>query len=351
MQALVLTSYSNLEIQDAPRPEPGPGEVRVDIRAVGICGSDVHGYDGSSGRRVPPLVMGHEASGVIGAVGPGVEAWKPGDRVTFDSTVYRLDDWYSRRGQYNLSDGREVLGVATPGFSRAGCFAESVVMPAHILYRIPEGVAFEHAALVEPYGVAMHAVRLADIEPGRTAAVVGCGTIGLCIVQVLVAAGMRHIVAIDLDEQRRTLARTMGATHDIDPRGEGDAPVSRLLGSLTEGRGADYSFEAVGSSRPLNTAIAAVRRGGTVVLVGNIAAEATIPMQKIVTNQIRLQGSCAISGEFDQVLALLAAGKLKPDLLVSRIAPLSQGPEWFRRLHDAEPGLLKVILQPNRTSR
>ena len=348
MQALVLTRNTTLEIQDLPLPEPGFGEVRVDVRAVGICGSDVHGYDGSSGRRVPPLVMGHEASGVFGAVGAGVDRWKPGDRVTFDSTVYRLDDWYSRRGQYNLSDGREVLGVATGEFSRAGCFAESVVMPAHVLYAIPHGVSFEHAALVEPYGVAMHAVRLGATEPGMVAVVVGCGTIGLCLIQILAAAGMRSVVAVDLDAGRRALARETGATHDMDPRDGGEEAVARLCGSLTEGRGADYSFEAVGTAAPLGTAIAAVRRGGTVVLVGNLAPEAAIPLQRIVTQQIRLQGSCAIAGEFDQVLALLAAEKLRPDLLVSRVAPLSEGPQWFERLYNAEPGLMKVILQPGR---
>lgn len=346
MQALVLTDTSTLEISDRPRPEPGPGEVRVAVRAVGVCGSDVHGYDGSSGRRVPPLVMGHEASGVIDAVGDGVTGWRPGDRVTFDSTVYRLDDWYTRRGQYNLSDGREVLGVATNEFRRDGCFAEYVVMPSHILYRVPDGVAFEHAALVEPYGVAMHAVRLGEVEPGGTAVVVGCGTIGLCIVQVLAAAGLRTIVAVDLDEGRRGLAREMGATHEADPRATGDDGVREMCAETTAGRGADYAFEAVGSSAPLNTAIASVRRGGTVVLVGNISPEATIPMQKIVTQQIRLQGSCAIAGEYDQVLALLAAGRLRPQLLVSAVAPLSEGASWFTRLHDAEPGLIKVVLQP-----
>ena len=327
-------------------PEPASDEVRVRVEAVGICGSDVHGFDGSSGRRLTPLIMGHEASGVIEAMGDTVVGWKIGDRVTFDSTIYRLDDWYSRRGQYNLSDGREVLGVATPEFKRNGCFAELVTMPAHILYHVPDEVTFEHAALVEPYGVAMHAVRLGEAEPGETVAVIGCGTIGLCLIQILAAAGMRNIVAMDLDESRRKLALSMGATHEVDPRtGEGKA-AAELVRTLTAGRGADVSFEAVGASAPLNTAIESVRRGGTVVLVGNIAPEATIPMQKIVTQQIRLQGSCAIAGEYDAVLNLLAAGKLHPDLLVSRVAPLSEGASWFDRLYGAEAGLLKVVLKP-----
>jgi L-iditol 2-dehydrogenase len=346
MQALVLTSYRNLEIQDVPVPEPGPGEVRVRVRAVGICGSDVHGYDGSSGRRIPPVIMGHEASGEIDALGEGVSGWQPGDRVTFDSTVYPLDDWYTRHGQYNLSDGREVLGVSTPEFKRAGCFAQFVIMPAHVLYRIPDSVRFEHAALVEPYAVGMHAVHLGEVEAGQTAAVVGCGTIGLGIIQILAASGLRHIVAVDLDAGRRELALQMGATHEIDPREAGDEGVAKLLQDLTDGRGADRAFEAVGASAPLNTAIAAMRRGGTVVLVGNIAPEAAIPMQKIVTHQIRLQGSFITAGEFETVLALLDGGSLSPDLLISEIAPLADAPGIFERLYNAEPGLIKVILQP-----
>ncbi|MFW5686452.1 MAG: zinc-dependent alcohol dehydrogenase [Spirochaetota bacterium] len=346
MQALVLTKYSNLEIQDVPVPEPGANEVRVRVRAVGICGSDVHGYDGSSGRRIPPIIMGHEASGEIDALGEAVEGWRVGERVTFDSTIYPLDDWYTRHGWYNLSDGRQVLGVSTPEFKRDGCYAEYVVIPAHVLYRIPDGISFEHAALVEPYAVGMHAVHMGEVEAGQTAAVVGCGTIGLGIVQILAASGLRNIVAVDLDTGRRELAMQMGATHEIDPRAAGDEGVAALLQDLTDGRGADRTFEAVGMSAPLNTAIAAVRRGGTVVIVGNLKPDGTIPMQKIVTHQIRLQGSFIAAGEFETVLALLAAGRLSPDLLISEVTDLEHAPRMFERLYNAEPGLLKVILRP-----
>lgn len=361
MQALVLTKYNHLEIQDVPTPEPGAGEVRIAIKAVGICGSDVHGYDGSSGRRIPPVVMGHEASGVIDAVGPVASGtgdggrWRIGDRVTFDSTVYRLDDYYTRRGQYNLSDGREVLGVSTPTFKRDGAFAEYVVVPVHILYAIPDDVSFEHAALVEPFGVAAHARSLAAIEPGDTAAVTGCGTIGLCLIQMLRAGGVTTIAAIDIDEGRREKALSIGATvalNPIDGSAAGPADdstdaVADRVRAMTNGRGADVSFEAVGSSPALATAISVVRRGATVVLVGNIAPTAEIPLQKIVTEQIRLQGSCSIAGEFDAVLALMAAGRIDPDGLLSETAPLSEAPSWFERLYNKEPGIIKVILQPS----
>ena len=136
MKALVLKEYKNFEIQEVPVPKIQPDEVLIKVMAVGICGSDVHGMDGSTGRRIPPIIMGHEASGIIEAVGPEVSGWQMGDRVTFDSTIYRLDDWYSRKGLYNLSDNRMVLGVSCPDFKKDGAFAEYVAVPQHILYKI-----------------------------------------------------------------------------------------------------------------------------------------------------------------------------------------------------------------------
>jgi len=160
MKALVLKQYNRLVYEDVPEPEFGDQEVLIRVKACGICGSDVHGMDGSTGRRIPPLIMGHEASGVIEAVGAAVKKWAVGDRVTFDSTIYPLDDWYSRLGRYNLSDGRMVLGVSCGDYRRHGAFAEFIAVPQHILYEIPENVTFEQAAMVEPAAVALHGIEL-----------------------------------------------------------------------------------------------------------------------------------------------------------------------------------------------
>ena len=160
MKALVLEEYNKLVYRDFPNPIVGDDEVLVKVEAVGICGSEVHGMDGSSGRRVPPLVMGHEASGVISELGKDVNGWSQGDRVTFDSTIYKLDDWYTRKGYYNLSDNRMVLGVSPGDWKKQGAFAEYINVPQHILYKIPEGVTFTQAAMVEPVAVAAHAVEL-----------------------------------------------------------------------------------------------------------------------------------------------------------------------------------------------
>ena len=160
MKALVLEEYNKLVYRDWPEPEVADDEVLVQVKAVGICGSDVHGMDGSSGRRIPPIIMGHEAAGIIAFSGQNVQGWKEGDRVTFDSTIYPLDDWYTRKGLYNLSDNRMVLGVSPGDYRRHGAFADYVNVPQHILYRIPEEVSFTQASMVEPFGVAAHAVEL-----------------------------------------------------------------------------------------------------------------------------------------------------------------------------------------------
>jgi L-iditol 2-dehydrogenase len=343
MKALVLREYMKLACEEVPRPEVAPDEVLVRVAACGICGSDVHGFDGSTGRRQPPLIMGHEAAGVIEETGPEVRGWTVGERVTFDSTIYRLDDWYTRRGLYNLSDGRMVLGVSPGEYRRNGAFAEFVAVPQHILYRVPATVSFEQAAMVEPVAVAAHAVRLTPLAVGDTAVVVGAGMIGLCLVQVLRAAGCSRVFAVDLEPDRLELARRLGADVVLDPQKAG---VAIEVAQATEGRGADVAFEAVGITGTVTTAIAAVRRGGTVTLVGNLSPRVEVPLQAVVTRQLRLQGSCSIAGEYPAALAMIERGVVNVDAMRSAVAPLAEGAAWFDRLYRKESGLLKVILKP-----
>lgn len=343
MKALVLREYMKLVYEDVPRPELAADEVLVKVEACGICGSDVHGLDGSTGRRQPPLIMGHEAAGVVAEAGPAVKGWATGDRVTFDSTIYRLDDWYTRRGLYNLSDGRMVLGVSPGEYRRHGAFAEYVAVPQHILYRVPASVSFEQAAMVEPVAVAAHAVSLTPLAVGDTAAVVGAGMIGLCLVQVLRAAGCSRVFAVDLEAKKLELARQLGADAVLDPQ---KADVAKAVAEATEGRGADVAFEAVGITATVQTAIGAVRRGGTITLVGNLSPLVEVPLQAVVTRQLRLQGSCSIAGEYPAALALIERGVVDVDAMRSAVAPLAEGAAWFDRLYRKERGLMKVILKP-----
>lgn len=343
MKALVLTAYDRLEYLDWQDPVPAPNEVIVQVRSCGICGSDVHGMDGSTGRRIPPIIMGHEASGVIVAVGREVNNWAIDTPVTFDSTLYPLDDWYTRKGLYNLCDHREVLGVSCAEFKRHGAFADLVAVPEHVLYRIPDGVNFHQAAMVEPAAVASHAVSLLPMQLNDSAVVVGAGTIGLCLIQILTNVGCGKIIALDLDQGRLQLAQDLGA--DLVLPADMPELIETIL-QYTSGRGADVAFDAVGNRSSVHTAVASVRKGGSVALIGNLVPGVDLPLQVIVSRQIRLQGSCAIAGEYPAVLEMIRRRSLDVDALLSATAPLLEGAEWFKRLRNREQGLLKVLLQP-----
>lgn len=343
MKALLLSQYRHLEIAEMPVPAPARDELLVRVAACGICGSDVHGYDGSSGRRIPPLVMGHEAAGTVAETGAGIDRFAKGDRVTFDSTVYCGECNNCRRGDMNLCDRRQVLGVSCGDYRRNGAFAEFVVVPARIVHHLPDNLFFQEAALLEAVAVALHAVSLVPIQSGSTALVVGAGTIGLLVQQALAVAGCSPVLVSDVDATRLKLSASLGATTIL---GSGTDVVNEIL-RLTNGTGVDIAVEAVGLNQTVATAINATRKGGTVVLVGNISPEVTLPLQTVVTRQIRLQGSCASAGEYPRAIELMSSGKINVKPLISAVAPLADGPQWFERLYAHEPNLMKVILQPN----
>jgi len=345
MKALLLSEPSKLDItDDMPRPVPGPREVLIRIAACGICGSDVHGYDGSSGRRIPPLVMGHEAAGTVAEVGEGVRQFTVGDRVTFDSTVYCGECDYCRSGDVNLCDNRQVVGVSCGDYRRHGAFAEYVVVPERIVYRLPNELGFAEAAMLEAVSVALHAVREAGLRGGEIALVIGSGMIGLLTLQAARAAGCSRVYIADVDSSRLALAREMGADDAIHASGaELVAQVQRLTG----GKGVDVVFEAVGRNQTVAGAIDSVRKGGTVVLIGNITPEVTLPLQKVVSRQIRLQGTAASSGEYPEAIELMRTGAIRVGPLITAVAPLEDGPRWFERLHRGEPNLMKVVLTPD----
>ena len=344
MKALVLTAPAQLEFNDFPTPVPADDEVLLRIHACGICGSDIHGWDGSTGRRRPPLIMGHEAAGEIVAAGPRVERWRTGDRVTFDSTISCGACSYCMRGEVNLCDHRRVVGVAPAEYRQHGAFAEFLAVPARILYALPTDLSYQQAAMVEPVSIAIHAVQRIRLAPNATAVVVGAGMIGLFVIQALRWAGATRIIAVDLADNRLALARELGATDTL--RSDCcDVPVE--VARLTGGHGADVALEVVGLSATLNLALASVRRGGSVVLVGNLAAKTDFPLQSVVTRELTLYGSCSSAGEYPLCLDLIARGVIRVEPMISAVAPLCDGAAWFKKL-SASGGAqtMKVILTP-----
>ena len=344
MRALLLKEYEKLEMTEMPEPPIGPEDVLVQVKACGICGSDIHGFDGSTGRRIPPLVMGHEASGVVYKTGADVTEFRVGDRITFDSTVYCGKCYFCRRGEVNLCDNRQVLGVSPPEYRRHGAFAEYVAVPRHIIYRLPDALSFEHAAMIEAVSVAVHAVGRTPVKLGDTAVVVGSGMIGLLVVQTLRLAGCSRVIAVDVDEKRLQVAAELGAEICLNAR-KLDVP-SAIVRDYTAGRGADVAVEAVGNTPTIQTALASLRKGGILTLIGNLSSKVELPLQSVVTRQISLLGSCASSGEYPACIDLLARKAIRVDPLISAVAPLTEGAAWFERLHKGDPGAMKVILQP-----
>ena len=343
MKALVLEEYNKLVYKDMPTPRIEDNEALVEVKACGICGSDVHGMDGSSGRRHTPLIMGHEASGVIVGRGSAVTGFEEGHRVTFDSTIYCGTCFYCRQGLINLCDNRRVLGVSPPEYRQHGAFAQYVAVPEHILYRLPDNLSFVQAAMVEPVSIAFHAVSLTPISLDDSAVVIGSGMVGIFVVQALRAAGCGTVIAVDLEQSKLDLALKLGADHGL-LAGEVDVPEE--VRKLTDGRGANIAVEVVGNTIAVNTAINSLRKGGALTIVGNLAPTVEFPLQEVVTRQISVAGSCSSSGEYPACLDMIARGVVNVDALVSKIAPLSEGAAWFRKLYSQEENLMKVILTP-----
>ncbi len=217
------------------------------------------------------------------------------------------------------------------------------MVPQRILYHLPATISFSEAAMLEAVSVALHAVRVSEAKGGETALVIGAGMIGLLTLQAARAAGCAQVFISDIDATRLALAHQVGADKALHASG---AELLAAIQKLTGGRGVDLVYEAVGRNETIAAAIDCARKGGTVTLVGNITPEVTLPLQKVVSRQIRLQGSCASSGEYPQAIELIASGKIQVKPFITAVASLEEGPRWFERLHAREPNLMKIILTP-----
>ena len=247
------------------------------------------------------------------------------------------------RGEQNLCDDREVLGVSPGPYRRHGAFAEFVAVPRRIMYRLPENLSFEQAAMIEAVSVAVHAVSLTPIRLGDSAVVVGSGMIGLLTIQAARNAGCIRVIAVDPDEGRLKLALAAGATDAINPKATG---AVEAIQALTGGRGADVALECVGATEPIRDGDrrSAQGRGGDAG--GECVAGDRVAAATVVSRQVRVQGSCASNGEYPACIEMMSRGAIRVDTLISAVAPLEEGASWFDRLYRHEPNLMKVILRP-----
>jgi L-iditol 2-dehydrogenase len=338
MKALVYDGPWEMTLQERPDPAPTATEVVVAIRAAGICGSDVHGYIGATGRRRPGVVMGHEAAGEVVRIGDDVASVKVGDPVALRSILACGGCPSCRRGDTNLCSRRRGLGMQFDG-----AYADRVCVPEDLVVALAPTLSFEEGALIEPLSVAMHAVDRTPFDLLDFIVVVGAGTIGLLTLLSARLRGAGSVVVTDRSPHRLDVARALGADLTIDV--DAVDPVVAIA-TATGGRGADAVFEAVGISATVQQSLAVAREGGQVTWIGNSAPRVEIGMQELVTRELTLRGSYGSREEFEVAADALATGRIDVRDLIERVAPLEDGPAIFRELGEGRLDAVKVVLVP-----
>jgi len=341
MRALVYQGPKQMTIEQWPVPEPKAGEVRVRSRFVGICGSDVHGFLGTTGRRTAPMVMGHEMSGVVSAVGEGVTAVQVGDRVTVQPILNCGVCDYCKDGLINICPDREFLGA----MSCNGAFADEFCVPEKNICKLPDNVSLEVGALIEPFAVAYRGVCHAGDITGKTVMICGAGTIGLMVLKVCRMLGARTIVIVDLSDERLALAARHGA--DVCINGRED--IGAVLTEKGLRRSIDIAIEAVGVSPTVQQTVDFVRNRGQVIWIGNNAPVVSLNMQNVVTREVTIQGSYVYTQEdFETCIRLLAETPQDFTGIISASISLEETAAMFETLSSGAGAIIKVLVDMER---
>jgi L-iditol 2-dehydrogenase len=339
MKAMLLTAPGTLEYLDVPDPVLEAGDdVLVRVGATSICGSDTHGYTGHGGRRIPPLIMGHETSGRVEAIGTDVTDTAVGDRIFVLPMLSCLRCAPCRAGAYDACTARQVYGADLPG-----AFADFVRIKARAAVPIPDAVSYVQGALIEQLSVVIKGISRASIAAGDSVAVIGAGPIGLLAVMVLALHRPRHLVVVELDEGRRRKAMELGATLAIDPAQED--PGTTVAG-ITGGVGVDVCIEAAGITPTVTAAVNVTRPGGTLVWLGNTSRDVQIDLFKIVWNQLTIVASVGMTrSSVTRAIELIETGAVPVERLVNLQVPLADGVAAFdRTVHDMS--IIKTVLVP-----
>jgi|YNPNPStandDraft_1061719.scaffolds.fasta_scaffold07186_4 L-iditol 2-dehydrogenase len=330
MKALLLKGPGRLELVELPRPPLEPGQVRLRVRRVGICGSDYKSIAGKLPFTRFPIVPGHEASGEV--LESCADAWRPGDRVLLHPILCAREDPAFRRGAVHHSETTEVLGVV----SRHGAYAEEVVVEDYMLRRTPEGMDEESAAMVEPVAVAVRACRRGGLQPGERVLAFGAGNIGLLVIQAARALGASFVAVTDPVAAKLALARRLGADEALDPR-QGLPPG--YAGRF------DLVIDGVGDERSVADGLAACARGGRIVVYGVPPGEIRFPLKAAFAKDAALLTCRLYDADFQTAIALVAEGRVRVKDLITHRVRLEDAPPLIERILAGQEQAIKVMME------
>lgn len=337
MKAVLIRKPHDLEVVDKDTPSVKPGEALVRVHACGVCGTDIHIYEGTMPWARLPLIPGHELSGVVVEVGEAVQGLKPGDDVAVDPNMTCGTCRYCRRGRRNLCPNLEAIGVTTDGG-----FAEYVVAPATQLYKVPKGLSLEEAAFAEPVSCCVHGFTRLSLQPGDDVLIVGAGPIGLIHLQLAKRCGAGRVIVSDVNEKRLKLASQLGADLTVNPSEE---RLSERVRLFLDGKGVEAAIDAAGGSTPLDLALSCLEPGGSLLVFG-VAPENDLWRIKpydLYRREFMITGSFINPYEMDRALNLLASGAVKVKPLISHVIRLEALERVLRR---EVPDTLKVLVKP-----
>ncbi len=338
VKALVYHGPEDLRWEDVEDIHPNNDEVLIKVKAVGICGSDVHGYLGITGRRIAPMVMGHEFSGIVDKVGEGVSTVKVGDRVAPYPVIFCGVCELCKQGKVHICLNKKALGVLNCN----GAMAEYVCVPAKVIFKLADEVSYNVGCLIEPIAVAYRGVNRAGDLEGKNILVVGAGTIGLLVLAIVKMRNPGNVFISDLSDCRLSVAKKMGADFVINPSKDN---VNEIIKAETSGLCVDVAIEAVGATATVQQAMSSLRLGGTCIWIGNSAKMININMQEIVTRELNVYGTFLYSfEEFGEVVGMLNSGKLNVNDVISLVEPMEKGIQLFDKLAKDPGPLIKVIL-------
>jgi D-xylulose reductase len=339
MRALVLERQHEIQIRDIDLPlTVGPGDVRIRIHTVGICGSDVHYYThGRIGSFVvdAPMVLGHEAAGTVTEVGAAVKHLKVGDRVCMEPGVPDLTSRASKLGLYNVDPSVEFW--ATPPVH--GVLRSEVVHPAAFTFKLPDNVSFAEAAMVEPFAVGLQAAVKAKVQPGDTAVVTGAGPIGIMTALAALASGCARVIISDLMPAKLAIAGRYPGVSTVNLR---EASLKDAVDRATDGWGVDVVFEASGAPKAYDGIQNLLRPGGCLVLIGMPVEPVQLDVSSIAAKEIRIETVFRYANVFDRALDIIASGKVDLKPLITETLPFDRSVEAFARAAEGRPDDVKL---------